>query len=369
MTNFLDNGSVLPHGLLGISAKSSVGAFNKTYKNTSLRMGIITAIYPFDDDNNHSGLTTEYDVVVFEQNEDRGATTQLYKNCMAAEGLGSIADFLEMNRRPLLEKTSSGQGINTTGQDGAIVLLLCMDGNSDKGVIVGSITHPDRPTNLMSNKPYLEGEYNGLNVVINNDGSTTLTFKGATDNKGVPIDSTQATTTVKIEKDGTFQINNETVTLRLDRTVGTATLKAKTNVDVTVDEGDITATATKGNITCTAKGNITASAEGNLAATAKGNITADAEGNLVATAKGDITMDGSGGKLKLSGAKVAIGAGDELLDLLEQTLTKMIKLTMDLSTEAPAGFGSPLIFAADYAALNVDFTTIKGKLDGIKGSL
>ena len=51
--------------------------------------------YPVNNEKNRSKLTTEYDVVVMEQSENKGATTIMYKNCMSSEGLGSIADFLK----------------------------------------------------------------------------------------------------------------------------------------------------------------------------------------------------------------------------------------------------------------------------------
>lgn len=346
MTNFLDNGSVLPHGLLGQDMARNMGGFNKTYRNTALRVGVIVDIYPVDDDNNSSGLSTEYDVMVMEQNEDKGSTTILYRNCIKADGFGSIADFMEMNLRPLQEKTSKGDAINLNDQDGTIVLLLCLDGVSDKGVIIGCMTHPDRETTLADDQPYLEGEYNGVNVVIDTDGSTILTFKGATDSQGEPTDDSQGDTTIQIETDGSFQIDHETITFRLDRTEGTATLDCDTDVDV-ITGGDVNVTA-------------------------DGDVNVDAKGDINAKAEGDIHMDGSGGQLHLSGETVAMGAGEELLDLFDQTL-KLFSQTLQAIQAQTHGTGvgpsSPPINISQFIQLQQKVEQVDQKLNTIKGEL
>lgn len=253
----LDNGAVLPYGLLGENDANMMGGFNKTYKNFPLRIGVVVSSYPVKNERNKNKLTTEYDVLIIEQNEDKGATTILYRNCMSAEGLGSIADFFEKSLRSKKKKTTRGDSINLKGQDGAIVLLLCLDGMSDKGIIINALTHPDRKTKLINEDPYLEGEYNGVNIKVNTDGSTTLTFRGATDNQGNPIDSSQGITTIKIEKDGTFQADHDSITFRLARD-GNASLIAKKDISLTTNS-NVTINASKDvNISCNSA-NVTAS--------------------------------------------------------------------------------------------------------------
>lgn len=260
--NHLDNGAVLPYGLLvDDAATSMMEGYNKSYKNFPLRVGVVVASYLKTDENNRSKLTTEYDVVVIEQNSDKGATTIRYRNCMSAEGLGSIADYLETALRPQTTKTTKGDSTNLNGQDGAIVLMLCWDGMSDKGIIIGSLTHPDRDSNLTEEGPLLEGEYNGVHISVAKDGSTSLTFKGATDNQGAPIDSSQGMTTIKIEKDGSFQADHDKAIFRMDRS---------------------------GDISVTGKKDINLNAEGNINIVVKGKaiVTADS-----------IELNGSAGQI------------------------------------------------------------------------
>jgi len=228
----LKNGAVLPHGLLSSDPSQMMAGFNKSYKNLALRIGVIKEAYPVSNDLNKSKLTTEYDVTVIEQNEDKGVTTILYRNCMSAEGLGSVADFFEKALRKTKKKTKKGDAVNTKGQNGAIVLLLCLDGMSEKAVIIGALTHPDRKTTLKNEEPYLEGEYNGCNIKVATDGSCTFTFKGATDNDGKITDSSQGPTVVKIEKDGSCQIDHKTIKMRLDKS-GKASLIADDNIENT----------------------------------------------------------------------------------------------------------------------------------------
>lgn len=288
MSNVMNNGAVLPNGLLSDTANNMMAGFNKTYKNNALRIGVVVASYPTSDDKNRSKLTTEYDVLVVEQHEDKGSTTLLYRNCMSSEGLGSIADFFEKALRPKKKKTTKGDSVNLKGQDGAIVLLLCLDGMSDKGIIISALTHPDRKTTLKDEGPRLEGEYNGLNIKVEKDGSATLTFRGATDSEGKVLDKEQGDTVIGIEKDGSFQVKHKTITQRLAKD-GKASLTADNDISNT----------TKKNFNITATENIAMKATKNLSAEmadfvakASGSATLECQ-KLAVKSQSDISIKGS----------------------------------------------------------------------------
>lgn len=275
--NFNDDGTVLPSFLLSHHDKGMMDGFNKTYRNTSLKVGVVMNTYPVGKDGNRTGLSTEYDVVCIEQNEDRGATTILYKNCISMAALGGIADFLDKTIRARKSKSYTGDAVRLNQQDGSIVLILCLDGSADKAVVLGGFPHPDRKSTLVNDQPRLEGEYNGANVKVENDGSTTFTFRGATDSKGVPTDPSQGPTVAKVEKDGSFQISHKTVTFRLDKG-GTVTVK--TTGDVNVDAGG--------------KANVKSGGDTVVNAGGACNITAG--GKAVITAS-EVDINGSGGKV------------------------------------------------------------------------
>jgi hypothetical protein len=212
----LPSGAVLPHGLLSVQGhESSIAAFNRSYKNTGLKAGFIIKTYAYNDPENISQLCTEYDVQTMEQDENKGSTSILYRNCISSQGFGSIADFLEFTLR-----SQTYQGKNSpsfSGQDGSIVLIRCLDDIGSKAAIVGSLIHPDRPTNITGTTPQLFGSYNGVNIAINNDGSCSLIFNGATDNEGVPTNPSQGPTTFQIKTDGSFQFNHSTVNIQADK--------------------------------------------------------------------------------------------------------------------------------------------------------
>ncbi len=307
-SNFLDSGAVLPSGLLTHDRSLAMAGFNKSYKNYPMRLGFITKSYPASDENNHSKLTTEYDVLVIEQHEDKGVTTIIYRNCMSAEGIGAVGDFLEMNLRAITATTGKGESIKIEEQNGSVVLLMCLDGMSDKGIIIKQLTHPKRKTTLKDDQPHLEGEYNGVHIVVNSDGSTSLTFKGATDNDGKIIDDTQGPTEMSVEKDGSLQIKHKTITQRYDKN-GKATLTADDDVSIT--------TKTNLNVTTTKDVNITAT--GNMAATMK-DLMLTASGSAMLecqkmTIKADSEINIKGSTLKIEAESLAnIKAASIVLD-------------------------------------------------------
>ncbi len=270
MNNFLGNGTVLPSGLLSHNPMAHLDGFKKTYQNTSIKVGIVVATYAITDENNISKLFQEYDVLAFEQNENSGASVGIYKNCPMASALGGLADWFEMSIRKVETITTKGPVPQISGQNGSVVLLMCLNGFSDTGVIVGALKHPDRPTTIVADEPHLEGEYNGVHIIVNADGSTSLTFQGATDNNGDQIDSTQGNTVMSIEKDGSYQVSHSTVTQRLDRN-GKATLT--TQDDITND--------TQTNFNVTTQKDVNINATGDLNATIDAlSITASGSAQL-----------------------------------------------------------------------------------------
>jgi hypothetical protein len=273
MSNVLPDGTVLPSGLLGNIYHGAVDGFNKTYRNTALRAGVVVQSYPTTDSRNKTKLSTEYDVICVEQNEDRGATTIMYRNCVAMDGLGGIADFFEKNYRKRIKKKYKIDAPKMSQQDGSVVIILCLDGVSDKAIILGGFPHPDRTNKISTTDPQLQFEYNGVHVSIASDGSFTLTFRGATDNSGAPTDPSQGNTVATIEKDGSFQINHSTITFRLDKG-GAATLTASGDMTINCQNANVN---TQADATVTATG--TATVEGQTVKLGKGASEAVVKGD------------------------------------------------------------------------------------------
>lgn len=285
MSNILDNGTVLPHGLLGKKGmEDAISAFNRSYRNTGIKAGIVVKSYSYDDPDNQNGLCTEYDVITIEQFENKGSTSILYRNCLSTQSFGSLADFLEFTLRPKTMQTNKGSP--TFGnQDGAIVLIQCLDNVGDKAVVVGNLIHPDRTTTITSTDPQLSGEYNGVNVQVAIDGSASLTFKGATDSKGAPIDPSQGNTVFQIKKDGSFEFNHSTITISADRS-GVLTINAKSDANITVGGNS----------------NVTVSGDTNLTTTGKTIVTSEKiylNTEIEEPGRGILTSDSSEGVIDL----------------------------------------------------------------------
>lgn len=258
MNNFLENGTIMPHGLLSCNPSDFLRGLNKSYNNTALRFGVIRQIYSVNDIHNVSKLSTEYDVEILEQDMNRSIAPVTYKNCLSVDSLGSIADFFEKNFRVQTESTNLQLPL-TKGQNGATVLVLCLDATAGKGVVVGALNHPDRPTRIISNEPQLYWMYNGVSAQILPDGSLTIAFNGATDNQGNPTDSSQGTTTWQIKTDGSYEFQNDAVDILADKGSGNLNITVKQDCNLTTT-GDIVAMCDK--LTVTASGDATVTSSG-----------------------------------------------------------------------------------------------------------
>ncbi len=292
--NELSNGAILPSGLLSGYSVGEMAGFDKTYRNYGLRVGIITKMFPKNDPQNISKLVPEYEVMVFEQNEDKGLTPIVYRNCISSQGFGSKADFLEFNYRKLEKKTSKGTTPSMAGQNGPAVLLQCLDSMSEKAIIVSGFPHPDRPTTLVDEEPHLEGEYNGVRISVNSDGSTQLIFKSATDNDGQLLNKDQTPTTIDILSDGSFQISHSMATFKMDAVTGDVTVTSQGSINLTAGK-DAVVTATGNTVlNCV---DLTATATGNISATC---VKADI------VASGDATIEGKSIKLGKSASESVV---------------------------------------------------------------
>ncbi|MCC7443176.1 MAG: hypothetical protein IT285_16205 [Bdellovibrionales bacterium] len=224
----LSSGGVLPSGLVEVDHESGVAAFNRAYHNTRLRAGIVLAVCPSTDERNVSRLTTEYDVLVVEQDGDRGTTALTYRGCVAMDPLGGVADFSEKRLRGQT-KSKKFKGKTFQGQDGNVVLLLCLDGVTEKAVILGGLQHPDRKSavrSLPGDKVGFEAEYNGVNVSVADDGAFKVTSRGATDSEGKPKSASRGNTVVELAADGSLKVDHGGASLSLDKS-GDVSLDAK----------------------------------------------------------------------------------------------------------------------------------------------
>ena len=306
-----DNEEVMNTSLFTPANISEVYSKNIS-SNTALKVGIVVKTYEIDDKLNLNKKFPEYDVLVVEQKENSSVEPIIYNKCVAIDSIGGVADFFEFKKREVKQKEESENPLNVEfkNQFGNMVLLLCLDGSSDKGIIVNSFPHPGRKTTLTKDAGlHLEGEYNGLNWQINKDGELTVTFKSKTDEKGKPQDETAGGTTVKMDKEGSIDINtnlegDEETYMRMDKKNKDIGLKAGANVGFTAKK-DVAMNA-EGKITGKAKANVELVAEGAAKVSAKSSL--DLEGESVVNVKGGNVIISGQNIVKIETQKCMIDA-------------------------------------------------------------
>ncbi len=275
------NDPVLPSSLLSVADQDYYSTFNYSFNNFSLKVGLVKKTYDTDHKENENKKMPEYDVLVFEQHEDQGVASTTYPHCIFLDTFGGLGDFFEFKKRSPTDE----QLLDPANSDGATVLMLCVDGISEKGLIIGAIPHPNRKSTLTKEAGnHLEGQFNGLNWQINDDGALTITFKSGTDNKGVPKDEKAGGANWKIEKDGSIELSDgDAENVRLDKTAKTLTANA---------ENDISITSAKKNVSVTAGAAVNITAKKDLIAAAQGKAAFSASKTFDIIAKGAMKIEG-----------------------------------------------------------------------------
>lgn len=268
---------ILPSGLVEERTSTDAGFSSKVFGNSALKMGVVLEILEKGSDDNRLNLGPEYHVMAIEQDKANGINTSIYKNCLAFDSFGGIADYFQFKRRVPKDKKKVQDKGSSKNQTGTIVLLLCLDKNAEKAVILGQLGHPDKDTILTEEKGHhAEGEFNGVNWEVNKDGEFTITFNSATDGEGTPSNDTAGGTFIKMDKDGSLEFSDgETESIKIDKTSNKIDVKAKGDVSVT----------SQANINLTAKQNFNLKCE---------QLVAEAQGQAIIKIGGITNIESKG---------------------------------------------------------------------------
>lgn len=229
-----------------ISSALDVGGYNNAgthlFNNFSLHAGEITAIYTSDDSSNEAdggnGVFTLYDVLCTSEN---GSTETIYR-CRALQPMfgGGINNYMEVT--PTVPDKVNDRSIGRSLKRGHQVLVGCIGGRRDAGIILGGIPHTS-PVAIEGRPTKEEGvvtrlEIQGLQVEINNDGEFNLMFQGPKDDEGAIVDDSVGPTIINIDKQGIFTITtkDEEQSVTIDQTSSLIELKNK-ETTVTMDGG------------------------------------------------------------------------------------------------------------------------------------
>jgi hypothetical protein len=270
----------LPSSLLDERLEGDVdfSYLSKMFNNDSLRLGVVLEITDIEDEDNQSGIAPEYKVMTIEQNKEGSISSVEYKNCIRLNALGGIADYMFAKLRTPTDATKVKNSASIKKQEGSIVLIMCLDGNSEKGIILGSLDHPEGTRLSKELGHHLEGEFNGVNWAINKEGALTVTFKSATDSKGKQSDEEAAGANFKIEKDGSVELGSGNVEkIRLDKTNKTASIAAEADVSISSTTKSINVTAGE-SVNVKATKDLIAAAEGKASITVAQTFDIEAKG-------------------------------------------------------------------------------------------
>lgn len=309
MTNILPSGSILPAGLFSQDSDHFSG-HDHNYKNFPIKAGIVINVYGPEDKKNLSKSVPEYDVAVIEQNENASQNVITYQNCPAAELFGGVSDFLEFRYRHQTKADKKGKEKHFELQNGAQVLIACLNGSSEKAVIIGALKHPKRKSSLSKDAGHsMSGEFNGLGVNIDKNGAFKITFKGATDTDGKQLDSKVGGSYLSIEKDGSLSFgdgNKESI--RLDKTKKTITINSEKEIAVNTDDNlnlisKKETNQSMSNWAVKATGSISISGE-KFDISSKGAFNIKS-GSMMIDSEGDVKIKGQ--QLEIKGSTILIG--------------------------------------------------------------
>jgi hypothetical protein len=217
--------TIHPDGAVTSSALSvdeHMNAHDSVYNHNSLELGQIEAIYAVDNQADRfqkdAGRNTLYDVRVIRT--DGG--TEIIRSCrMLQPGFGGgLNNFFEVLPTDPGFKGKDGS-VTRDLKRGHTVLVGFIGGFRDNPVIVGTMPHPGKTA--VGRRPkkskgvFSEGEIQGLNFQIGNEGQLKIAFNGPRDDTG-KIVGKDGPTTIEIDKTGNIKIaTNAKQTVTIDR--------------------------------------------------------------------------------------------------------------------------------------------------------
>ena len=282
--------TILPSSLLQERQPVDMNFNKKVNENMTLKLGTVVDIVEVGDTKNQSGFMVEYNVLVVEDDN-----TSIYKNCIAVDSFGGLADYMQVKRRvPKDPKKVKDKG-SLKKQEGSIVLMLCLEGSAEQAIIIGALPHPDKGVVLSKDKGHhLEGEFNGINWIIDNTGALTITFKSATTSDGKPTKTASGGSQIKMENTGAIELNSGSGdSVRLDKSSKSILAKA----------GD--------KISLESVGDSSLKVGANLAINTTADLIANAQGNATLMAASKFMIE-AGALLEVKAASTKITIEDSL---------------------------------------------------------
>jgi hypothetical protein len=217
-----------------------------------LRFGEVKEVVWPSSAHSYTKTTVEYVVQVMHRNGNNTPSTTTFRGCTVSNLFGGTADRFSATLRAD-PNTDKPFGV------GAKVLLLCLDGNQQRSIILGGIK--DTASSQVDNSEdghHLFFEFNGIRFTVDKEGQATVLFRGATKADGTLSDDadTEAEgTKVSFTREGNvtiatpddaqyIKVNHQDRTIEI---LADDDYHVTSNSTVTVDaQGDINATTQAG---------------------------------------------------------------------------------------------------------------------------
>jgi phage gp45-like len=270
-------------------------------------------------------------------------------SCTQMVKSGDIYNYEEIKLRNQPKKNTQGTNLAFKTRLGEMVLVACVGGVDNSGVIIGSIRHPGRTIKLTTKDMAYASEYNGLETTIDKDGAYKIKFQGTPTNlkdarEGSKIDLPKyddktSGSYLSFDSTGSFILTDaakeKPQTIKID----------KQNGFITIVSGDISMTMDKKSKKISIK-----CEEKTVEANKKMSIKTP-----------EFSVDSSK-SVKIKGQKIAIGyGGNELLEILSNLIDEIGQLVII----SPVGTCTPIQGTATWPKILL----LKNKISTIKGSL
>jgi phage gp45-like len=270
-------------------------------------------------------------------------------SCTQMIKVGDVYNYEEIKLRSQSKKNIKNSSMAFQTRLGEMVLVACVGGVDNSGIIIGSVRHPGRALKLTTKDMAYASEYNGLETTIDKDGAYKIKFQGTPTNlkdardgsKLAPpkYDDKTSGSYLSFDKTGSFILTDASKekpqTIKID----------KQNGFMTIVSGDISMTMDKKSKKISIK-----CEEKIVEANKKMSIKTP-----------EFSIDSSK-SVKIKGQKIAIGyGGNELLEILSNLIDEIGQLVII----SPVGTCTPIQGTATWPKILL----LKNKISSIKGSL
>jgi hypothetical protein len=203
-----------------LSTDEAPDAHKELSENFRLEQGQVVAVYNIDtSDNTRVGKATQtvYDVSVVRPS---GATEIIRRCPLVQPGFGGgVNNFFEAVMTD--PKADAQKDTEKPLKRGHLVLLGYISGSKSSPVILGTLPHAHKAAIARRPKKakgvHTEGEIQGLNFMVTNEGSLKIIFNGPRDDEG-KIVGKDGPTAIEIDKTGNIIVTtNAKQTVKIDR--------------------------------------------------------------------------------------------------------------------------------------------------------